>query len=103
MGLTFFGLTPNEAPQSRAAIFRQIHDVVFHGGGGYDWYAVYNMPIWLRRFTHNQIATYIQNQNESLETQQNGGKKSLINSDGKVNTPEFLEASKQYKKPAKYK
>jgi|TARA_R110001606_G_scaffold392316_1_gene561141 hypothetical protein len=28
---------------------------VYHGGGGYDWHTVYGMPIWLRRFTYQEI------------------------------------------------
>jgi len=28
---------------------------VFHGNGGYDWHTIYNMPIWLRKFTFNKL------------------------------------------------
>lgn len=49
--LTFFGLTP----EYRQAVFREIHDIVFFGRGGYSWETVYNMPIWLRRFTAKMI------------------------------------------------
>ncbi len=39
-----------------------------------------------------------------MDEARNGGKsKSLIDSSGNVNTPEFAQASQQYKKPAKYK
>ena len=55
LGLAFFGLTFETAPQARNQIFTQIHQIVFHGKGGYDWHTIYNMPIWLRRFTFNQI------------------------------------------------
>ena len=37
------------------ALFNQIHEIVFHGQGGYDYDTVYNMPIWLRKFTFNKI------------------------------------------------
>jgi hypothetical protein len=37
------------------ALFNQIHEIVFHGQGGYDYNTVYNMPIWLRKFTFNKI------------------------------------------------
>jgi hypothetical protein len=37
LGLAFFGLTPDNVAQARAAIFTQIHEIVFHGKGGYDW------------------------------------------------------------------
>ncbi len=39
-----------------------------------------------------------------MEDAKNGGKqKSLIDSSGNVNTPNFAQASQQYKRPAKYK
>ena len=62
------------------------------------------MPIWLRRFTFNQIQEHYRSEKEQIETAQNGGKsKNLIDPSGKVNTPEFAQASQQYKRPAKFK
>lgn len=52
--LTFFGLTS----EYRVQIFKQIHEIVFHGKGGYDWHTIYNMPIWLRRYTFNEIKEF---------------------------------------------
>jgi len=63
LGLTFFGLTL----QHRTTIFTQIHQIVFHGNGGYDWNTVYNMPIWLRNFTYTQIKEHYVKQNEETE------------------------------------
>lgn len=54
MELAFFGLTP----EHRGNIFSEIHEIVFHGQGGYDWDTIYNMPIWLRKFTFNKIKSY---------------------------------------------
>ena len=51
MGSRFFGLTP----QYRISLFTQIHEIVFHSNGGYDWHTIYNMPIWLRNFTFNKL------------------------------------------------
>jgi hypothetical protein len=51
--------------------FSQIHDIIFHGGGGYDWNTIYNMPIWLRRFTFNKLKEHFDKQNEEAEKQQN--------------------------------
>ena len=67
MVLTFFGLTP----EYRVQIFSQIHEIVFHGNGGYDWETVYNMPLWLRRFTFNKLKEYYDKQAEEAEKQQN--------------------------------
>ncbi len=106
LGLAFFGLTYDITPQARAAVFTQIHEICFHGQGGYDWNTVYNMPIWLRRFTFNKIQEYHNKQNESIENARSGGnsnQKTLIDPSGKVNTPDFLQANEQYRRPAKYK
>jgi hypothetical protein len=65
--LTFFGLTPEYRP----ILFKQIHEIVFHGNGGYDWDTVYNMPLWLRRTTFNLIKEHYDKQNEDAEKQQN--------------------------------
>jgi|694.fasta_scaffold93101_2 hypothetical protein len=46
-------------------MFEMIHDIVFHGKGGFDWYTVYNMPIWLRKFTYNKLIRYYKEKNES--------------------------------------
>ena len=104
LGLAFFGLTFDIAPQARAAIFTQIHQICFHGNGGYDWNTVYNMPIWLRRFIFNKINEFYSDEKKQMDDAKNGGKqKSLIDSSGNVNTPDFAQASQQYKRPAKYK
>lgn len=64
LGSRFFGLTP----QYRISLFTQIHEIVFHGKGGYTWETIYNMPIWLRNFTFNKINEFYEdsnNQNKS--------------------------------------
>ena len=58
MDLTFFGLTLDNAPEIRINLFNTIHEIVFHGNGGYDWETVYNMPTWLRTFTFNKLKKY---------------------------------------------
>ena len=99
MGLAFFGLTFNIAAEARAAIFKQIHQIVFHGKGGYDWHTVYNMPIWLRRFTFIEIQKFYQEEKDSVENQGKSGSKTVIGADGKIKAPEYLSKSK---KPVKY-
>ena len=61
--LPFFGLTL----QYRKALFQQLHEIVFYGKGGYDWHTIYNMPIWLRRFTFNEIKNYYDEEKKSYE------------------------------------
>ena len=65
--LTFFGLTP----EYRLYVFSQIHEIVFHGRGGYNWDTIYNMPIWLRRFTFEKIKEFYEKEREESEKQQN--------------------------------
>ena len=38
---------------------------MYFGGGGYDWHTVYNMPIWLRKFTIREINSIVNTQNEA--------------------------------------
>ena len=101
LGLTFFGLTSDTISQTRAAIFQQVHQIVFHGKGGYDWHTVYNMPIWLRHFTFSEIQKHYHEEKQSYENK-GDGTKTVIDSDGKVKSPEFLSNAKG-KRPAKYK
>jgi hypothetical protein len=94
LGLTFFGLTPEIASQQRINIFTQIHEIVFHGNGGYSWETIYNMPIWLRKFTFHKLQTYYSEQKEQAEESQSGSKTTLIDSTGKVKAPEFAQGKK---------
>ena len=77
-----------------------IHEIVFQGQGGYDWDTVYNMPIWLRKYTFSKISTYYENRNESQKKAMSGqkGAKTLVDSTGNVNKSEFNTASKPYTK-----
>ena len=102
MGLVFFGLTYDIAPQTRAAIFTQIHEIVFYGKGGYDWHTVYNMPIWLRKFTFNQIQNHYSEEKEAYQNKGKSGSKTVIDSDGKVKLPNLLQKPTNSKKSVKY-
>jgi len=65
LGLAFFGLTQAD----RLNIFSLLHEIVFHGKGGYTWNEVYNMPIWLRKFTFNKIKEFYTKENEENQKQ----------------------------------
>ena len=97
MGLTFFGLTLKSAPEVRKVLFRQIHEIVFHGKGGYDWFSVYNMPIWLRKFTFNEINDFIIKENKRIEKANKGksNSKNILDSSGKIKPPKFSAALKK--------
>ena len=93
MGLSFFGLTPTSARVQRNNMFTQIHEVVFHGKGGFSWGEVYNMPIWLRNFTFNKIKTFYDDEakrTEEMYKNKDSKTTNVIGKDGKVKTPQFL-------------
>ena len=88
--LTFFGLTPEYRP----SLFKQIHEIVFHGQGGYDWDTVYNMPLWLRRTTFNLMKEHYDKQNEETEKQsnmmKNNGKSKEIARPNITSSPNYI-------------
>ena len=47
---------------------------MYHGNGGFDWHTVYNMPIWLRKFTYKKIASFVEKQNEAQKSASQGSK-----------------------------
>ena len=101
MDLAFFGLTSNNISQTRVYTFSQIHEIVFHGKGGYDWETVYNMPIWLRKFTFNRIKEFYESQNK--ENNEDLGTQSQKIKEGKVDLPSHLKGKiDNNKKLAKY-
>jgi len=81
--------------------------MVFYGKGGYDFNTIYNMPIWLRKFTWSEIDKHYKEESKAYEDAKKGNKsgstKTLVSSDGKVNTPEFMKASKDFKGKSSYK
>tara|TARA_R110000772_G_scaffold83734_1_gene177099 strand:- start:837 stop:1130 length:294 start_codon:yes stop_codon:yes gene_type:complete len=94
LGLHFFGLTIDIIPEIRKKIFTQIHEIVFHGKGGYDWNTVYNMPIWLRKFTFSRIDEFYQKENQSQQNSHQGkNQQTLVDSSGKVTPPQFQKKS----------
>ena len=96
MGLSFFGLTSNTAAITRANLFTQIHEICFHGKGGYDWNTIYNMPRWLRLFTYNKIKEFYDDENERAQnSEKNGGNTStLVDSSGNINRDAWKGVSK---------
>jgi hypothetical protein len=93
LGLAFFGLTSNLIPQIRHNLFKQIHEIVFHGKGGYSWGDVYNMPIWLRRFTFKEIQDFYKKEQQEVNKVNKNGTSTLVDSSGKINKPQFVNTS----------
>jgi hypothetical protein len=95
--LTFFGLTSKNTAEFRRTVFQQIHEIVFHGKGGYDWGTIYNMPIWLRKYTFSLIQGHYEKEKEQIEkASQDPNKQTLIDSSGKI-TPSQFQNKSSYK------
>lgn len=92
MDLTFFGLTSKSAPEFRKSVFDQIHQILFYGKGGYDWYTVYNMPLWLRKYTFKLIKDYYDSEKEARENAGKGkNQQTIIDPSGKITPPQFKQ------------
>lgn len=62
------------------------------------------MPIWLRKYTYNEISNFYKEESSAYERASQGGKgdtRTLVDSDGKVNKPAWMSAMKDsnIKKP----
>ena len=97
MDLGFFGLTSEIVKQFRFNLFTQIHEIVFHGQGGYDWETVYNMPIWLRKFTFHQMKTHYAEKNSNEKGDLDSQTKAI--KDGKIQLPDHFKGKLANKTP----
>jgi len=92
LDLAFFGLTSKIAQEFRKSVFDQIHQIVFHGKGGYDWGTVYNMPIWLRKYTFKLIKDHYNEETKQIESSKSkSNQQTVIDSSGKITAPQFLK------------
>ena len=48
----------------------EIHSLVKHGGGGFEWWGVWRMPVFMRRYHIDQIIK----ENEAATARQNAQK-----------------------------
>lgn len=99
MDLTFFGLTSTNAAEYRLHLFNQIHQIVFYGNGGYDWNTVYNMPIWLRKYTFNEIKEYYQEKNSSKDNNNVIGTDGLVKDKSVFENPTISPSQPKISKP----
>jgi len=72
-------------------LFSEIHEIVFHGQGGYDYNTVYNMPLWLRKFTFVKIQEYYDEQAKAASKKSNST--TLMDSSGNVNKTEAFKVN----------
>tara|TARA_Y100001938_G_C7967416_1_gene367525 strand:- start:423 stop:695 length:273 start_codon:yes stop_codon:yes gene_type:complete len=64
----------------RVNLFHEIHEIVFHGRGGYDWHTVYSMPIWLRKVTFQKMKEWFDKEREAAKPKK-GNKIDMVNPD----------------------
>lgn len=51
-------------------VYNEVHDLTYHGGGGFTYSEVYNMPIYLRRYSIRRVNEHLQKQKEAQENAQ---------------------------------
>ena len=100
IGISFFGLSFEIAPQQRFNLFDLIDEMVMCGAGAYSWQDIYNMPIWLRVFTYNKMKKRNEKNNTSTTPK---GQKNLVNPDGSINKQTFKEANENMSGKVSYK
>ena len=61
------------------------------------------MPLWLRKFTFKEISDFYEEESKAIKNASTKGKTSLVDSDGKINTPQFKQVSKEYEGKSNYK
>lgn len=49
----------------------EIHEIVFHGNGGYTYWDVYEMPIAIRKFTYKKIEKFYKDKNDVIDEKNN--------------------------------
>ena len=71
-------------------MFDAIHDLVFHGGGGFLHSEVYNMPVWMRTFHIDRINKHNQEQQEEMDKQRGT---SELDENKKIHRPNIKPSS----------
>ena len=57
-------------------VYQEVHELTYHGGGGFTYFEVYNMPIYLRRFSLKKI-------NDHLKAKQQAEKEEIDKANSK--------------------
>ena len=73
----------------------EVHDLVYHGGGGFIYSEVWNMPVMTRRYHIRKINDYLEKKNEAEEqaVKKNSGKIDPRNN--QVQVPDFISKMKK--------
>jgi hypothetical protein len=71
----------------------EVHDLVYHGGGGFIYSDVWNMPVTTRRYHINKINEYLKKKAEVEKEAMNKSKQSSDMS--KIKIPDFVSKIKK--------
>jgi len=58
------------------------------------------MPIWLRKYTFNEIRVFYEEENKEYQKANNPNKHNVIDSDGKISAPDFVKNQKPAPSPS---
>lgn len=64
----------------RMKLFKELHEIVFYGKGGYNWETVYHLPLWLRRFIYSEINKHYRREADAINKANSGGSQELSKS-----------------------
>jgi hypothetical protein len=75
----------------------EIHDLVYHGGGGFIYSEVWVMPIMTRRYHIKKINEYLQKKQEAEEAAAKGNSNTMSAKDysKQTNVPDFVSKVKK--------
>lgn len=51
-------------------VYNEVHDLTYHGGGGFTYSEVYNMPIYLRRYSISRVNKFLEEKKKAQEEAQ---------------------------------
>lgn len=84
---TFFGLTS----EHRKAVFDQIHEIVFHGNGGYTFTDVYGLPIHIRKYVFHKLKEHYDKVNKTQDSAEEFTDKVKSN---QIQVPDYAKGAK---------
>ena len=74
----------------RLSLFKEIHEIVVHGKGGYEVRTVYTLPIWLRHYIYSEIRKYYKEEAAAIDNNRGGQTLSKTPKTPPVRKPDVL-------------
>jgi len=73
----------------------EVHDLTYHGGGGFIYSDVWNMPIMTRRYHIRKINEFLEKKAEAEKKAMNTNSGTVNARDNKVPIPDFVSKVKK--------